>query len=144
MLSRLQHHEVIQRKIIAVIFIIFGSQRHLKSGLSGSIMIFGLVLLDGRIMCSGAVLYVLFNTISDKYWCLWRHMMRNHSNHSSEALWYNVVRMWDRIRSSYRFVVDDIWSVIVPHHWDVVSTSSSRSHLNDDNSCYFRSILLLF
>ena len=34
--------------------------------------------------------------------------MRNHSNHSSEALWYNVVRMWDRIRSSYRFVVDDI------------------------------------
>ena len=67
MLSRLQHHEVIQRKIIAVIFIIFGSQRHLKLGLSGSIMIFGLVLLDGRIMCSGAVLYVLFNTISDKY-----------------------------------------------------------------------------
>ena len=33
------------------------------------------------------------------------------------------------------FFVDDTWSAIVPHRWDVVSTSSSRSHSNDENSC---------
>ena len=48
-LSRLCRHEIKYMKTIAMIFIIFGSQRHLKSGLSGSFMVVGRLLLDSKV-----------------------------------------------------------------------------------------------
>ena len=137
MLSRLHHHEVIWTMKIAVIFIIFGSQRHLKSGLSCSFMIFGLFPLDFRIMCGGGVLYVLFYILSDLYRCLWRHLKQNHRNHCSEASWYNVVMYVGSYSIVISFFVDDTWSAIVPHCWNVVSTSTSPNHRKKLNNYSF-------
>ena len=118
-------------------FIFFGNQRYLKSGLSCIFMLFDLSPHYVRTLCSDGVLY--------RY--LWSHMMRNHRNQYLKASWHNVVCMWDRISSSYRFIMDDVWSVIVQHHWDVVSTSSTLSNLKDGNivfcSIFFFALLHL-
>ena len=69
-LSRLCRHEIKYMKTIAMIFIIFGSQRHLKSGLSGSFMVVGRLLLDSKVGWIGdsdGVLYVLYYIINDQY-----------------------------------------------------------------------------